>query len=171
MSLILAGTKYGDVRQVAGSSKVAIEVTGPVKKEDYKLRAGLMVPDRGFVKQLKKLRDSYEVVWDAISSRWEIWDFPKGEPGRHITTVQTKNRSFRELGMDVLLRLQQYSWERYSVRELCAYLDEMEEQERRRKMKDFKNKIEAVALETYDRVRGVIKLQVPLKWDLTGEKK
>jgi len=128
----------------------------------------LMVPDRGFVRQLKKLRATYEVVWDALSHRWEIWDFPKGEAGKHITTVQTKNRTFRELGTDVLLRLQQYSWDRYTVKELCDYFDEMEEQDRRRKMKDFRNKIEAITLETFDYVRGVRKIQVPRKWDLKG---
>ena len=67
-----------------------------------------MVPDRGFRRQLKSLDKTLEVVWDWGAEKWEIWCFPEGERlPYHVTTVQTKYRTYRELGADVLVSLQQ----------------------------------------------------------------
>ena len=76
---------------------------------DYrKLNDAAMTPDKGFVKQLKMLDKEFEVVWDWSSEKWEIWKFPKefGKEPYHVTTVQTKDKNYRELGADILLQLQ-----------------------------------------------------------------
>jgi len=126
-----------------------------------------MTPDKGFTKQLKKLHKEFEVVWDWSSNKWEIWQMPKDRKATHILTVQTKGKSYRELGADILLSLQKtLSWQHLSAKQICDYLDEMDNQERRRKAKDFKNKIEAITNETFDFSRGVIKIQVPRKFSL-----
>ena len=85
-----------------------------------------------------------------------------GKPS-HVTTIQTKNRTYRELGADILLNLQQFSFERYTAEELSNYLVELENQESRRKAKDFKNKIEAIAKDTFNFSRGVLQISVPDK--------
>jgi hypothetical protein len=130
---------------------------------DYRTqRSAYMTPDRGFVKQLKKLHKEFEVVWDWGSNKWEIWQCPKGKKGNHVLTVETKGKTYRELGADILLNLQQtLAWQHMSAKQICDYLDEMDNQERRRKAKEFKNKIDSITNETFDYARGVIKMQVP----------
>lgn len=110
----------------------------------------VMKPDRGFMKQLKKLDDEYEVMWDWSSEKWEIWRFPKefGKEPFHITTVQTKNRSYRELGADVLLMLQATSWDRFTAKQLGDYLDELDTQVMRRKAKKMRTVIEDITRDT-----------------------
>ena len=120
-----------------------------------------MIPDRGFTKQLHKLDKELNVKWDWGSEKWEIWKTPKDKPPYHVTTVQTKNKSYRELGADLILKLQKFSFERYTAKELSDYLIELENQETRRKAKDFTNKIEAMAKETFNHVRGVLQVSVP----------
>jgi len=121
-----------------------------------------MSPDKGFAKQLKMLHPEFEVVWDWGSEKWEIWQIPKDRNPNHVLTVQTTGKTYRELGADILLSLQKnLRWQNLSAKQICDYLDEMDNQERRRKAKDFKNKIEAITKETCDYARGVIKLQVP----------
>jgi len=121
-----------------------------------------MVPDKGFVKQLKCLDKEFDVVWDWGSEKWEIWKFPKDKDPYHVLTVQTTDRTYRQLGQDILIKLQEGQvWNRYSLNELCSYLEELDNQANRRKMRDFKNKIEAITLETYNYVRGVPQIQVP----------
>jgi len=122
-----------------------------------------MVPDVGFVKQLKKLRPTYEVVWDGISKKWQIWDFPK-EEGKDpfcITVVQTAGKTYRELGADVLLRLQEGDTTRFTLAELVAYFDELDNQVQRRKRKDFLNKIDSIARDTFSFAQGILAVQVP----------
>ena len=136
---------------------------------DYRRRNdAAMVPDKGFVKQLKRLDPEFDVVWDWGSARWEIWKFPKalGLEPYHITTVQTKNKSYRELGADVLLKLQWGDPNRFTLKELVAYFDEMDNQVRRRKAKDFNNKIEDITRETKSfvnvlRGRPIKEMKVP----------
>lgn len=129
--------------------------------------SAVMIPDRGFKKQLKAIDSELDVVWDWGSEKWEIWKFPEDstEPF-HVTTVQTKKKSYKELSADVLLQLQRWHPSKVGAKELLAYLEETEEQVRRRKMREFKNKIEAIANETFDYVRGVVKLQVPRKYKI-----
>lgn len=121
-----------------------------------------MTPDKGFVKQLKMLDPEFEVVWDWGSSRWEIWKFPKelGKEPYHVTTVQTKDKSYRELGADILLKLQWGDSSRFSLDELVNYFDEMDNQVRRRRAKDFKTRIEDITRETKNYV-NVVMMQVP----------
>jgi len=121
-----------------------------------------MAPDKGFTKQLKCLDKEFEIVWDWGAEKWEIWKFPRDKDPYHVTTVQTKDRSYRQLGTDILIKLQAGQiWDHYSLKEICNYLEEADNQVRRRKMKDFQNKIEAITLETYNYVRGVVQVQVP----------
>ena len=61
---------------------------------DWRQKNPVMIPDRGFTKQLKKLNKDYEVVWDWGSEKWEIWCFPKDQEPYHITTIQTKNKTY-----------------------------------------------------------------------------
>jgi hypothetical protein len=120
-----------------------------------------MVPDKGFTKQLKALDGDLEVVWDWGSSHWEIWRFPKGREGHHVLTVQTANKNYRELGTDVLLKLQASDSHRYSTKEFCAYLEEMDKQNQRRHEEEFRAKIDAITRDTFNYARGVLQVQVP----------
>lgn len=135
---------------------------------DYRTsHSAVMTPDRGFVKQLKMLNSEFEVLWDWGSENWEIWGVSKGKEPYHVLTVKGKGRTYRELGTDILLSLRKgIYWQGLSAKQICDYLDEMDNQERRRKAKDFKNKIESITKETFDYVRGVVKIQVPRKFSL-----
>lgn len=111
-----------------------------------------MVPDRGFVVQLKQLDPELEVVWDWGSEKWDIWRFPKdkGKDPHHVLTVQTKDKSYRELGTDILLKLQAADTSRFTLNQLINYFDELDNQTRRRKERDLMNKIEAMSKEVWD---------------------
>lgn len=136
--------------------------------KDYRTsHSAIMTPDRGFVRQLKMLNKDFEVVWDWASEKWEIWSLSKSRKPYHILTVEGKGKNYRELGTDILLNLRKgIYWQSLSAKQICDYLDEMDNQERRRKAKDFQNKIESIANETFDYSRGVIKLQVPRQFSL-----
>ena len=113
-----------------------------------------MVPDRGFRKQLKALDKTLEVVWDWGAAKWEIWCFPDdGKLPYHVTTVQTKNRTYRELGADVLVSLQQSMHLGYE--NIIKYLDEHNEQIMRRKRQDFLDKISWVTRDNYMTIHQV----------------
>ncbi len=130
--------------------------------KDYKRFGGdaVMVPDKGFLKQLKMLDPEYEVVWDWGSEKWEIWKLPKGGDDPYpVMTVQTKGRSYRELGTDLLVKLQFFK--RFTPRELGNYLDELDNQVKERKARDFANKIESITLDNFNWMRGVKIFQVP----------
>jgi len=120
-----------------------------------------MVPDRGFTKQLKKLNPDYEVVWDDAIHRWEIWRVTKdGRPPVHVTTFQTKGRKYREVGQDVLLRLQMF--DNFTTKQLIDYFEEMDRQIARKKAKAFRDKIDAIARETFINIHCKI-IDVPAK--------
>jgi len=121
----------------------------------------LMVPDKGFTKQLKTLNPDYDVVWDWAGEKWEIWCFRKDAEAYHVATVQTKDRTYRELGADVLLKLQAGDTTRFSLKELVDYFDEMDRQVIRRQEQDLKNTIESIVKETFNYTRGVLQVQVP----------
>jgi hypothetical protein len=122
-----------------------------------------MVPDRGFVKQLKCLNKDFEVVWDYGSVKWEIWCVREDGPPYHVTTVQTKDRNYRELSTQVLLELQKsmYLNRNLTTDELLDYFEEMDNQIRRRKERDFRNKLQAIASETFLHSAQVLQLSVP----------
>lgn len=116
---------------------------------DYRRTSdGVQVADLGFKKQLWALDPELDVVWDWASSRWEIWRFPGQQKKKvkridnksyHIMTVQTQGRTFRELGADIILKLQKGDTHRFSTKELIRYFDQMDknvQRERRRKMRD-----------------------------------
>ncbi len=136
--------------------------------KDYRTDCSAEVtPDRGFRKQLKLLNKDFEVVWDWYSKRWEIWGVSVSNESYHILTVHGKGKSYRELGTDILLGLSAgIKRQEMSVKQICDYLDEMDNQERRRKAKDFKNKVESICKETFDYAREVVKVQVPRKFSV-----
>ena len=77
--------------------------------------------------------------------------------------MQTRGRTYRELGADVLLKLQAGDTSKFSLKELCDYFDEMDEQIQRRKRKDFLNKVESIARDTFIQAQGILQVQVPKK--------
>ena len=113
-----------------------------------------MVPDRGFLKQLKVLDPTLEVVWDWGAEKWEIWCFPTdGRLPYHVTTVQTTNRSYRELGADLLVSLQQAMHLGYD--NVIKYLDEHNNQILRRKRQSFLDKVQWATRDNYSTLYGV----------------
>jgi len=132
--------------------------------KDYRVRNdAVMVPDRGFAKQLRCLDPELKVVWNWGQDIWEIWRFPKdGKDAHHVLSVKTKGKTYRELGADVLLKLQE-SWQlgNLTVSQLTTYLDELDNQVQRRKTKAFSDKIQDIARETMNFVSGVLQVQVP----------
>ena len=120
-----------------------------------------MIPDKGFTKQLKKLSKHLEVIWDYGKHKWEIWDIRPDKIPYHVTTVQTKDKNYRELGADVLLQLQQFHPDRFKPGELISYFDEMDRQDQRRKAKEFSNKIESIYKDTFKYANDVLQVSVP----------
>ena len=131
--------------------------TKPHFKDFRTTKDGVTVADMGFKRQLKALDPELDTVWDWASNKWEIWRFP-GQTGkkykkmnhkaRHMMTVQTKDRTFRELGADILLTLQKGDPLRYSLNELCAYFDAIDDNLHRAKRKTFEDYIESVTKDT-----------------------
>lgn len=120
---------------------------GQYRFKDYrKTNDAVMVADVGFKKQLQALDKELDLVWNG--SKWEIWRFP-GQAGSvkkiaskracHVMTVQTTDRSFRELGADILLKLQAGDTRRFSTKELCAYFDALDDNIERDKRKKFES--------------------------------
>ena len=136
-------------------------------KQWRKYNSAVMIPDRGFRKQLKTLDSELEVAWNWGSEKWEIWRFPKdGGESHYVLSVETKDKSYRELGADVLLKLQAIAPGRWGVKELVAYFDELDTQNERRKAREFSNKMQAMGNEIWDfhwRPGGErpIRIQVP----------
>ena len=113
-----------------------------------------MVPDKGFRRQLKALDKSLEVVWDWGAEKWEIWSFPDdGKLPYHVTTIQTKNRTYRELGADILVSLQQTMSIGYD--NIVKYLDEHNGQIQRRKKQDFMDKISWAVRDNFSTIHSV----------------
>lgn len=127
-----------------------------------------MVPDRGFAKQLKMLKSTFEVVWDKGSHVWEIWDMRQDIDPYCVTRVQTKDKSYKELSTDVLLQVQKsiFMMNNLTPKEVCDYLDEADEQNRRRKELDFKNRIKSIARDTFSWAQGILQVQVPRKFKI-----
>lgn len=110
-----------------------------------------MVPDRGFTVQLKQLDPDLDVVWDWGSSKWNIWRFPNdGKPAHHVLTVETKDKTYRELGTDILLKLHAGDTHRFTLTQLINYFDELDNQVQRRKARELSNKLEGLSKEVWD---------------------
>lgn len=122
-----------------------------------------MVPDRGFRKQLHCLNKELEVVWDWGSSKWEIWRFPEdGSKEHHVLTVETKDKTYREVGVDVLLQLKKgLEMATWSLNHLVDYFDELDKQVTRRKAKVMRDVISDITRETINYQMGVLQVQVP----------
>ena len=122
-----------------------------------------MVPDKGFTKQLHALDPELEVVWDWGACKWEIWRFPKdGKAPFHMITVKTDKGDYRELGADVLLKLQEFDpWRYDSLNQLVNYFDILDEQAQRRRRKDFLNRIHDISSFVDHKLRRVLQIQVP----------
>lgn len=129
------------------------------------LGQGVIVPDKGFTKQLHLLDEELEVAWDWGLNKWEIWKFPKGgkDIPYHVVTVQTQDRTYRELGADVLLKLQEIKQGKFSAGKLIKYLEEQDNQERRRKAKEFMDQINAIANESFINIHCKL-IQVPREY-------
>jgi len=135
------------------------------KFKDWRAKSDpVMVPDRGFVKQLKKLDKEYEVMWDWGSAVWEVWKFPRafGREPYHVTTVAAKGKSYRELGADVLLKLEKSRRlnERFTGSQLADYFDEMDDQIARKKEEEFRTRLKDIALDSFINIHCKI-IQVP----------
>jgi len=161
-------------RQQQGNiqAKMKERGSGPRFKDFRTTSDGVMVADLGFKKQLWALDPELDVVWDKVSLKWEVWKFPgQGKRKRkaidfkayHIMTIQTKNRTFREVGADVLIKLQQGDPHRYSLKDFVAYFDQLDENVRRAKQKKFENEMYARHAETFWYTRGLRK-SVPLSY-------
>lgn len=150
--------------------------TVPKFRDFRRTNDGVAVADVGFKKQLWALDPEYDVVWDWASGKWEIWKFPgqalkkyknPADPKAfHVMTVQTQDRSFRELGADIILHLQQWSMSRWSAKQLADYFDQMDDNIIRARERDTMNKLEAIRLETDLFVRGVPISQVPFNYQV-----
>jgi hypothetical protein len=138
---------------------------------DYRVTEdGVMVADVGFKKQLQTLDPELDVVWDWGAKKWEVWRFPGqkdkkkkrvDEKAMHVMTIQTRGRKFRELGADILLKLQAGDTTKFSLKELVAYFDQMDENIQRAKRRDLENLLHGITTEFADYMRAVPKIQVP----------
>jgi len=146
----------------------------PPNFKDYRTsNDGVMVADIGFKKQLWALDPELDVVWDWASEKWEIWRFPGqgSKPKKltdpratHVMTIQTKKRTFRELGADIILSLQAGDTSRFSLNQLVDYFNKMDDNIQRAKEKQLTNKISDITRESSDYMRGVLKIQVPKRF-------
>jgi len=154
----------------------------PPNFKDYRTsNDGVMVADIGFKKQLWALDPELDVVWDWASEKWEIWRFPGQEKKAkkltdpravHIMTIQTRKRTFRELGADIILTLQEGDTSRFTLNQLVSYFDKMDDNIQRAKQKQLSDKISDITRESSDYMRGVLKIQVPRRfqsgWLISG---
>ena len=149
---------YSEIRKITRNIK-------PTTFSEYRVAGGdgTVIPDRGFTKQLHALDSELDVVWDWGSDRWEIWRFPKsGKEPFHMITVQTKDKKYRELGADILLKLQEFDpWRYDSLNQLVNYFDELDKQAERRRRKDFLNRMHDVSSYVDNKLRQVVQVQVP----------
>jgi len=93
-----------------------------------------MIASPGFIRQLHALDKRLQPVWNFTKERWEIWCFPGQEEKQkrwnskayYVMTVQTKDGDYRELGADILIKLQKGDPTRYTLEQLVAYFDELD---------------------------------------------
>ena len=115
-----------------------------------------MVASVGFKKQLWALDKCLDVVWNFVIEKWEIWKFP-GQEGKkvkvwndqafHVTTIQTKDKQFRDLGADILLKLQAGDTRKYSLKQLVEYFNQMEKNLLREKNKQLFDNIHSMNMD------------------------
>jgi len=133
---------------------------------------GAMIADVGFKKQLQALDKELDVVWDNVANKWEIWKFNgQGDKvkkrldsrARHVMTVQTQDRTFREVGADILLNLQKNDTSKYSLKEIMGYFDQMDENLQRANRKRLDDKLSDCSKELSWHTRGQ-RFQIPRRF-------
>ena len=128
----------------------------------HRAKDPVMVPDKGFTKQLKKIDPDLEVQWDWVNEIWTIWCVPEdGRKAYQVTEVCTKGRTYRELGQDILLKIQESVSFTADPDKLIDYIEEHNNQIRRRKAKEFKDHVRQIAKETFNYTHGILQIQVP----------
>lgn len=137
----------------------------PPKFKDWRrTNDAVMIPDPGFVRQLRILDPRAFVQWDWGSQRWEIWRKPKGKDPIMLMRVETSDKSYRELGADILLKLQEGDPRRFSLSQLVQYFNAMDDRVMEAKQKAFEAKFEALHRERRWYMKG-LRLSVPKSWE------
>ena len=141
------------------------------KFKDYrKTNDAVMVADVGFKRQLQALDKELDIVWNG--NKWEIWRFPgQGESvkklasskARHVMTVQTIGKNFRELGADIILQLQAGDTRRFSTKELCDFFDAMDDNIQRARAKEVEDWFDSRRREVVWYTRG-LRVTVPKRF-------
>ena len=140
------------------------------KFSDYRrTQDGVMVADLGFKKQLWALDKELDIVWDQGSERWEIWRFPGqknkkkkliDDKAHHVMKIETKDKNFRELGADILLKLQFGDSQRFTLEQLEDYFNELDNNIHRARYNSFMNDMGWLE-EDFRRYRGIPFTAVP----------
>lgn len=143
------------------------------KFTEYRLgNDAVMVADIGFKKQLFALDPELDVLWDWGSEKWEIWRFPRQKKlvkkpspeAHHVMTIQTFGRDFRELGADILLKLQMSDTHNFTLKQLIDYFDQMDKNIEREQTRKLVDKIGAMNREILE-FTGTIKQPVPRQYN------
>lgn len=144
---------------------------GQFKFKDYrKTNDAVMVADVGFKRQLQALDKELDIVWNG--NKWEIWRFPgQGKNVKklassracHVMTVQTTDRNFKELGADIILKLQAGDTRRFSTKELCNFFDAMDDNIQRARVKKIENWFDSRKREVAWYTRG-LRVTVPKRF-------
>ena len=139
--------------------------------KDYrKTNDAVMVADIGFKKQLMALDAELDVIWNG--NKWEVWRFPgQGKTRRkladpratQVMTVQTQGRSFREVGVDIILKLQEGDTRRFSSKEICDYFNAMDDNIQRAKTKKFEDMLDDRRREVDWYMRG-LRVNIPKRF-------
>ena len=129
-----------------------------------RINDAVFIPDVGFSKQLQALDPELAAVYDWGSEYFSIWRFPtdKNKLPFHMIDVKTKNKEYRELGADILLKLQEFDpWRYDSLNQLVNYFDILDKQAERRRRKDFLNRVHDISSYVDNKLRQVVQVQVP----------
>jgi len=122
----------------------------------------VMIPSPHFIKQLRALDPKLYVQWDWGSSRWEIWRKPEGKTPFMVMRVQNQDKSYRELGADILLKLQAGDPHRFTEKEFISYFEAMDDAIRASKARDMARRIGAISKEIAWYLHGnPTRVQVP----------
>ena len=149
----------------AKQGKKLINPEAPPKFRDWRrTNDAVMVPDPAFVRQLRILDPKAFVQWDWGSQRWEIWRKPEGKEPIMLLRVEAKDKSYRELGADVLLKLQEGDPRRFSLKQLVQYFNAMDDRVAEAKEREFRNRFEAVHRERRWFFKG-LRVSVPKAWE------
>jgi len=109
-----------------------------------------MIADMGFKKQLWSLDPALDIVWNHIDNLWEIWRFPGQEKvskkkwtprAHHVMTIKLKGKKFRDLGADILLKLQMGDTQKFGLKQIMDFFEQQEMNEQRAKEKNLLNLI------------------------------